>query len=124
MLEWIVPALVVAVIDGDTAKMKADIWPSNSIEINVRIEHIDTPEHDWRAGCEAERNLGATAKTVATQLFEGKRVFLKNVKNDKFGGRVVAEVLLPDGLSWGQILLDNGLAKPYEGGTKPNWCGQ
>jgi endonuclease YncB( thermonuclease family) len=40
---------------------------------------------------------------------------------DKYGGRFDAVVYL-DGQSLGEILLSQGVARPYDGGPKPDWC--
>ena len=51
----IVPALVLAIIDGDTVKVRARPWTSGlTIETNVRVTGIDTPEVDWHAACPQE----------------------------------------------------------------------
>jgi endonuclease YncB( thermonuclease family) len=38
-------------------------------------------------------------------------------------GRFLAPVRLQDGRDLGQALLKEDLARPYEPGHRPNWCG-
>jgi endonuclease YncB( thermonuclease family) len=40
---------------------------------------------------------------------------------DKFGGRVLGDVLL-DGRSLRQMLIQNGFAREYYGEAKQSWC--
>lgn len=122
MLEWMVPAFVLAVIDGDTAKVRAQVWLGMTVEVAVRVEGIDTPEKGWRAKCPTEAALGEQATTLAKMMFEGKDVLLVLPKEDKYGGRVVAKVVSKDGTDWRETLIVSGLAKPYDGGTKESWC--
>lgn len=44
-----------------------------------------------------------------------------NVKWDKYGGRILAEVHV-DGRSLADMLIERGLARPYHGGKRDGWC--
>ena len=116
-----VPARVTRVIDGDTFKAEARVWPGITAQSNVRVRGIDTPEIR-RAKCgEYERRRGRAARDFVRGVI-GERVWLVNVTYGKFGRRVVASVLLADGRDLATLLLATGHALPYRGGRRPKWC--
>ena len=120
-LEQRVPARVKRVIDGDTFKVEARVWPGITAQANVRVRGVDTPEIR-RAKCgEFERRRGLAARDFVRGVI-GERVWLVNVDYDKFGRRVVASVLLADGRDLATLLLATGHAQPYRGGRRPKWC--
>jgi micrococcal nuclease len=116
---------VTRVIDGDTVAIRAEWNPYPNIEWRIRMAGIDTPEKGARASCARERELGTRAHQMTEQLVQQTlgRVRLRNVKHDKYGGRLVADVIMADGRSMSDELLKAGMAKRYNGsGPKPNWC--
>ena len=116
-----VPARVKRVIDGDTFKVEAGVWPGIIAQANVRVRGIDTPEIR-RAKCgEYERRRGLAAREFVRRVI-GEQVWLVNVTHGKFGRRVVASVLLADGRDLATLLLATGHALPYRGGRRPKWC--
>lgn len=115
---------VAYVKDGDTFEIAAH-WSPYDLKWSVRVLGIDTPEKGYLAKCQREKDLSLRAKALATKLIEesGNMVTLRNVKHDKYGGRIDADVILVDGSSLADHLLEAGLAKRYNGGgPKPNWC--
>ena len=52
----------------------------------------------------------------------GTIIELKNIKDDKYLGRIDANVILPDGRDVGDILIKEQLARPYNGGKRHSWC--
>ena len=108
------------VYDGDT--ITADIYGYPDVvgkKIGVRIVGIDTPE--IRGKCVAEKKLAVKAKEYVTMIVKtGKVVVLKNVQRDKYF-RVLADVYV-DGVSVSELLILNGMARRYDGGTKSSWC--
>jgi endonuclease YncB( thermonuclease family) len=113
---------IIGVIDGDTLRARVASLPSSIAEVHVRVKGIDTPEKGAQASCERERDLASRADAFTRAKIKGaQQVALRNFEWDKYGGRVLAEVLV-DGQSLAGLLLANGLAQPYFGGTKPNWC--
>ncbi|UTA47531.1 thermonuclease family protein [Simiduia sp. 21SJ11W-1] len=113
---------VVSIYDGDTFTVNIDHWPAIvGQRISVRISGIDTPEMRSRCASEKERARAAKQFTVAA-LRKAQAVELHNVRRDKYF-RLVADVWV-DGFSLGQQLLDAGLAVPYSGKTKVDWCAQ
>ena len=117
------PARVVRVLDGDTFAAVVRIWPNVQADVSVRVRGIDTPESGPRARCDSERLRADSAKVrVIGLLPAGSEIRLTNVGQDKYAGRVVARVVLPDGRSLADVLIEEGLARPYDGGTKQGWC--
>lgn len=84
---------VVSVIDGDSFKIGRDQ--------TVRLSSLDAPEEEFCAGSESKKAL--------TKMIDGKKVFLKELKTDRYG-RVMAMVYLPDGKSINEYMIKNGLA--------------
>ncbi len=117
-----VPATVLRVIDGDTLHVEAKIWVRQTVRVNVRVLHMDSPEIGG-AKCAAERRRGEAARDYAKQLV-GKRgkVLLTGVKDDKFGKRVGANVKLADGRDFARIMIDTGHGRPYKGRRRKPWC--
>ncbi|SKC08835.1 thermonuclease family protein [Sphingopyxis flava] len=99
------------VVDGDT------IWLEGE---KIRIADIDTPEtHDYR--CPAERELGDRATVRLREILEAGTITLKPIDRDtdRYGRKL--RIVLVDGKSVGKTLVDEGLARWYEGGRRP-WC--
>ncbi len=116
-------AAVVDVIDGDTIKVRANVWVGVTVAAAVRLEAVDAPEIT-NAGCPEERALGEREKRyVAAFLARGSAV-LKDVEQGKYAGRVVARIEAPSGEDLGAALMDAGLTKPYGGGRngEDGWC--
>ena len=119
MLKIMIVAVVLSVYDGDTFKVAAEVWPDVMIEASVRVLGIDTPEMAGR--CESER-VGAVKAKIRTADLVRDGVVLSDISHDKYAGRVLAQVLLPDGSSLADILIEEGLARPYDGGRRESWC--
>ena len=114
---------IVGVVDGDTIRVDAapDL-PPELARLKVRIRGIDTPEKAGRAKCEAERRGGAAAtEYVEAAIGAARRVVIRNPKWGKWGGRVIADVLI-DGRDLAGALIGAGLARRYDGGRRGSWC--
>ncbi|WP_180897796.1 thermonuclease family protein [Martelella soudanensis] len=112
-----VRAEVVRVVDGDTIAVEARPWPGQIVETLVRVRGVDTPE--LRSSCGAEKEAANIAKAyVISLLREGETVELREIAGDKYFGRVVANVGLPDHRDLSTLLLTGGYAVPYDGGRK------
>jgi micrococcal nuclease len=99
------------VVDGDT------IWLRGQ---KIRVADIDAPEtHPSRCAHEAE--LGGQATRRLRQLLNGGAVSLAPIDRDvdRFGRKL--RIVLVDGRSVGDTLVDEGLARWYAGGRRP-WC--
>jgi endonuclease YncB( thermonuclease family) len=115
-----VPAEVVAVVDGDTLKVRAHVWLGMSIDVLVRIRGIDTPE--LRARCPGERSMAEQATGELGRAVTDGRVSLANVEGDKYYGRVLADVVTPSGADLREVMMASGLARSYDGGARQGWC--
>lgn len=112
-------AHVVSVYDGDTFRCDiAGYPPVVGHDIGIRVAGIDTPEmKDKRPEVKA---LAIKARDyVRARLAGASKIELRNISRGKYF-RLVADVYV-DGESVAQELLDAGLAKPYDGGTKEKW---
>lgn len=117
MIDGPVAAEVVRVIDGDTVLVQAMPWPDHKVSTYVRLRGIDAPE--LRSKCPAFRKAAQDAKTQLTSLIGNERlVQLTAISGDKYFGRVVADLTLPDGTRPADQLLELGLAERYAGKQK------
>lgn len=115
-----IPAEVVEVVDGDTLRVRAQIWLDQTVETRVRLTGIDAPElHN--SSCDAEREAGERARTRLAQLAQSRLVVLEDIRPDKYGGRVLARVRGPNG-DLGRDMLEDGYALPYSGSNRGKWC--
>jgi len=114
---------VTGVVDGDTLRVRIDTLPGELADVSVRVRGIDTPERGQHANCARERRLAEDALRFTKGALErAKLVEFRNLGWDKYGGRVLADVLL-DGRPLSDMLIAAGLARQYFGvGPKPNWC--
>ena len=115
-----VPAAVLEVIDGDTILVRARIWLGQDVETRVRLSGADAPEA--KARCEEERVLARAARDFVRDRVESKRVALRDIRYDKYGRRVLARVITPDGEDLAESLIRHGLARAYGGGARSGWC--
>lgn len=116
-------AVVVKVADGDTVQVEAKWIPAPIKQvISVRIFGVDTPEKGFRAQCPAEDAKGQAASVFTKDLVtKAKKVQYTLYDWDKYGGRVLGDVLL-DGKSLREQLIANGFARAYFGEAKQSWC--
>jgi len=99
------------VVDGDTVKLAGFG--------NIRLVGVDTPE--LRSTCEAERVLARRARDRATELLTGGVPVIEwSRERDKYG-RPMARIRI-DGRDLGEVLVSEGLARPYDGGAREPWC--
>jgi endonuclease YncB( thermonuclease family) len=122
VLEGPIPATVIDVIDGDTITVRAQVWLGQVVETRVRLLGVDAPE--LRARCAGERLQAEAALDLVRRLSEGEAVRLRDVRFDKYGGRVLARVELPDGHDLSEALVGAHLARSYGGGQRNSWCSE
>ena len=116
-----VPAVVDYVLDGDTFAAAVNVAPDISITVRVRLINVDTPELSGE--CSSEIQLANQAKQMVKNLLpSGTVVDLQNIKDDKYLGRIDANVIMPDGRDLGNVLVQRGLARKYSGGKRNGWC--
>ena len=114
---------VVRVIDGDTLEITGPALPGGLKNLRLRVLGVDTPEKGSLAHCEQEKALAAKAKAFTQEtVTKAKAVRVKLDRWDKYGGRVLGDVLI-DGQSLSHLLVAQGYAVPYFGrGPKKDWC--
>jgi micrococcal nuclease len=99
------------VVDGDT------FWVDGS---KVRVADIDAPEtHPPR--CAEEARLGNAATDRLQALLNAGPVTLVSIDRDtdRYGRKL--RVVERGGVSLGETLVNEGLARPWEGHRRP-WC--
>lgn len=115
-----VQAVVDRVVDGDTIAVRARIWLGQEVSVLVRVRGIDAPER--RGRCAEERRLAERATAVMAEAVADGRLGLRQVERDKYGGRVVADVVLVDGGDLAGRLLESRTVRPYGSGGRASWC--
>ncbi len=117
-------AQVIRVLDGDTFEAMVEVWPQNFIKTKIRLQGIDTPEKRssrYRKVPACEKVLAKAATDRMIVLIDQKSVVLNNVKLGKYAGRVLASATV-DGVSLKTTMINEGHARPYNGGTRNGWC--
>ncbi len=115
-----VEARVLDVIDGDTLKAEALLWPGHRLTVSIRIRGIDAPE--MKSRCHAERLAAQAARDELARLIAGGTISVSNVAGAKYYGRVLADVATPDGRNIAPAMLSMALVRPYGGGRRGGWC--
>jgi micrococcal nuclease len=119
-LDGPIPAFVEQVLDGDTVAVRARIWLGQELQVMVRLRGVDAPEIKGR--CDAELHQAQQAKEFLQQSIGQRKVFLRDISEDKYAGRVIADVTDEAGASLSAKLLSAKLARPYEGRRRAGWC--
>jgi endonuclease YncB( thermonuclease family) len=89
-----------------------------------RLANIDAPELR-HAQCDAERRLAMVAKRWLTELLKAGKMEI--TVGDPITGRTfdkyhcILATITIDGHDVGQILVEEGLARPWEG-KRRSWC--
>lgn len=118
---YAVPARVGYIVDGDTFAARVLLQDDIEISVRVRLRNVDTPE--LHGQCIEEIIMANIARDRLSQLIPvGSVVELKNVKDDKYLGRIDANVIMPDGRDAGDLLVAEKLGRPYSGGRRTGWC--
>lgn len=114
---------VTRVLDGDTVAFEAPFLPEPlKKELSIRVYGVDTPEKGFRAKCESENTKGLAATEFTKKaVANAKKIEVAIANWDKFGGRVLGDVIL-DGQSLRSLLIKNGYAREYYGEAKQSWC--
>jgi len=116
-------AQIVRVSDGDTVVISAPFLPAPlKPELAVRVFGVDTPEKGFRGQCDSEKARGEAASAFTKNAVKNtKRHQVILYSWDKFGGRVLGDMIL-DGVSLRAELIRNGHAREYYGDAKQSWC--
>jgi endonuclease YncB( thermonuclease family) len=116
-------AVLTRIVDGDTVAFQANWLPDPlKKELLLRVFGVDTPEKGHRAQCPSENQRGLAATEFTRQLINtSQKRQITLMTWDKFGGRVLGDVIL-DGKSLRGELIANGFAREYYGEAKTSWC--
>ncbi|MGR3709684.1 MAG: thermonuclease family protein [Alterinioella nitratireducens] len=107
---------VTRVIDGDTVDMAC----GGSAPFRARLIGFDTPE-TYEPRCRAEADLGRQATVRLRAMVAAARATQADLRGtDRYGRRLVRLGL--DGRDVGRGLIAEGLAVPYTGGRRIDWC--
>ena len=111
-----------AAVDGDTIKCDG---------VNMRllgdgepfVSGVDAPEA-FRRKCAKELELGRKAKARLSSLLRtpGIRIEDSGQRDKTSSRRPLVRVVMPDGRTAGQILIDGGYAVKWIPGRKMDWC--
>ncbi len=112
---------VLEVYDGDTLTVTIDLGFSLTIKTKVRLMGIDTAE--MKSEDEAVKKLAIASRDFIRSQALDKKVLLKSHKPDKYG-RALADIWTlddqwqPAPKSLSEMMIEQGFAKAYDGGTK------
>ena len=107
------------VYDGDTFKCDIDLGFSIILKNQaVRLRGINCPE--LRTKDKREKALGYEAKEKLIEILdEAFEVTLQSLGKGKFG-RVIS-ICYADGYNVNDMMVESGLARPYDGGKRSSW---
>ena len=103
-MEWIVPAVVNRIIDGDTIEVTLDLGWGLYKKDHVRFVGINCPEKNTPEGIAARDYL-------LKYTILGENVMIHSHKLDKYG-RCLATVMLGD-INLNNLMIESGHAKEY-----------
>ena len=116
-----VPARVGHILDGDTFSAAVSLDADTTVSVRVRLRNVDTPE--MNGDCEYERSRAIAARDRLAEIIPvGSMVELSNVKDDKYLGRIDANVKNANGADVGEILIREKFGRKYNGGRRKPWC--
>ena len=104
MQEWIVPAVVTRIIDGDTIEVTLDLGWKLYKNDHVRFVGINAPEKNTPEGIGARDFLSIYLKV-------GQKVMIHSHKLDKYG-RCLATVMVGD-VNLNNLMVKSGHAVEY-----------
>jgi len=103
---WIVPAVVVRVIDGDTVVVHMEVVPGLIFhEAHVRVQGINAPEMNTVAG--------KNAKTVAEAWLPVNSIITITMEDTDKYGRMLGKITMSDGRIFGDLMIASGNAVAY-----------
>ena len=106
------------IVDGDTIDISIDLGFDLTKKERVRLAGIDTPEKRTKNQKEKEMGYQAT-EFLEMHLMEATKLTVKTEKDGKFG-RMLGWLYKSekDVTSINEIMIDEGYAWAYDGGTK------
>lgn len=112
---YVYRAHVVRVYDGDTVTAVLDLGMSITRKCSCRLAGVDTPE--IRTKVAGEKEAAYAARDRVRDLILDKWVTLQSTgKPDKYG-RLIVRIWTDDGQCVNDLLIEEGHAIAYDGGT-------
>ena len=116
------PVVVRYIVDGDT--FIGDVLLDKGVEVesvSIRLRNVDTPE--IHGGCDEEIKRAEYAKQRLEELIPvGSTVEISNIKDDKYPGRIDANVYDAANRDIGWVLVREKVGREYHGGKRQSWC--
>lgn len=117
---YVYRAEVLSVYDGDTLTARLDLGMAIFREVSCRLHGLDTPEIRTRVA--GEKEAATAARDRVRELVLGKPVIIHSIeKPDKYG-RLLVRVWTEGGVCVNDLLIEEHLAIPYDGGMKISWA--
>ena len=122
----LIEARVYKVYDGDTCSILYKLG-DRVMKTSLRIVGIDCPELRPKRLTEEMKVMEAKAAAVCRDFVKSlileKIVQVMFVGNDKYGGRLLANIYIPgdDLMLLSDVMITQGYAKPYDGAKKEPW---
>lgn len=110
-------AELLRIVDGDTLDCLVDIGFDVFVKKRVRLFGMDTWESRTRDLEEKEKGLAAKARLKELIYNNGDKFGLISHELGKYG-RVLGTIMLDDGRSANDILVEEGHGYAYDGGNK------
>lgn len=113
---WTYRTTLLKWVDADTADFRIDLGFRVFSDQRVRLAGINAPELHTRDAGERARAVAAHVR-VREMLPEGAPCTVATEKTEKFG-RWLGTVVTASGVDVNAVLLAEGLARPYDGGSR------
>lgn len=105
-------------IDGDSFEAIIVCEGYKEVTHSIRIKGIDCPEIFGK--CKHEKRMARKAASFTKKTLLNAELVQVEIFELDFYKRILARVIC-DGVDLGQLLIDKGLARKYEG-SKKSWC--
>lgn len=116
------PVVVRYIVDGDT--FIGDVLLDKGVKVesvSIRLRNVDTPE--IHGECDEEIKRAEYAKQRLEELIPvGSTVEISNIKDDKYHGRIDANVYDAANRDIGWVLVREKVGREYHGGKRQSWC--
>ena len=117
---YVYRARVLSVYDGDTVTADLDLGMNITRKCSCRLAGVDTPEIRTRVA--GEKEAAYAARDRVRELILDKWVTLQSIqKPDKYG-RLLVKIWTDEGVNVNDLLIEEGHAIEYNGGTKISWA--